>query len=70
MGALNSWNPQALSRPVMGLIYLYIITIDITELIADVKFDKMLFFTTAWRVRNLRLEVRPSDMECSCQYVN
>jgi len=26
MGASNSWSPQGLSRPVMGLLYLYHIT--------------------------------------------
>jgi hypothetical protein len=24
MGASNSWNPQGLSRPVMGLLYFYL----------------------------------------------
>ena len=34
LGALTSWNPLGLSRPVMGLIYLYLyITISITELL-------------------------------------
>jgi hypothetical protein len=26
MGASTSWNPQGLSRAVMGLLYLYIVT--------------------------------------------
>jgi hypothetical protein len=25
LGASNSWNPQGLSRPVMGLLYLYLL---------------------------------------------
>ena len=29
LGASNSWNPQGLSRPVMGLLYLYIVTDDL-----------------------------------------
>jgi hypothetical protein len=28
LGALNSWNPLDLSRPVMGLLYLYLISLD------------------------------------------
>ena len=53
----------------MGLLYLYLITVDVTELLTDAKFDKRLSVTTAWRVRSLRLEERPSDMEGSCEYV-
>jgi len=28
VGASTSWNPQGLSRPVMGLLYLYLYTVD------------------------------------------
>jgi hypothetical protein len=27
LGASNSWNPQGLSRPVMGLLYLYCVNL-------------------------------------------
>jgi hypothetical protein len=53
----------------MGLLCLYLTTVDITDLLTDVKFDKRLSVTTAWRVPSLRLEERPSDIEGRCEYV-
>ena len=40
LGASASWNPQGLSRPVMGLLYLYLLTVCfvLTYPLADVYF--------------------------------
>ena len=31
--------------------------------------DAWLAVTTAWRVLRFRMEERPPDMECSCEYI-
>jgi hypothetical protein len=50
-------------------LYKTLITVDVTELLTDVKCDRRVSITTAWRVQILRLEEWPSDMKGSCEYV-
>jgi len=46
LGASTSWNPQGLSRPVMGLLYLYLLTFTLPE---------MSLLTAIWR--HLRVKI-------------
>ena len=62
LGASTSWNPQGLSRPVMGLLYLFTVYIEIVNIWQST------FELTSWSQSEL-LSLSEPEYLCTCNYM-